>query len=141
VARTRGRTQDTLPPHRLILDRGAVIALARQDQRARAVLTAAWEAGVEVAVPSLVVAETTRGSARDAGVNRVLHAVGKVTAADEATGRLAGSLLGAAGSIGTVDAIVVASAIAMGGGVVLTGDADDLRALASRHPEVVVQPL
>jgi len=140
MARTRRRTQDP-PPQRLILDSGAVIALSRNDQRARAALAAAWEAGVEVSIPSLVVAETVRGSAKDAPVNRVIKAVGEVRPADEGTGRVAGGLLGAARSNSTVDAVVVASAIELGGGVVLTGDPDDLEALANGHPEVVVRTL
>ena len=140
MARTRRRTQDP-PPQRLILDSGAVIALSRNDQRARATLAAAWEAAVEVSIPSLVVAETVRGSAKDAPVNRVIKAVGEVRPADEGTGRVAGGLLGAARSNSTVDAVVVASAIELGGGVVLTGDPDDLEALANGHPEVVVRTL
>jgi predicted nucleic acid-binding protein len=140
MARTRRRPQGR-PPQRLILDSGAVIALSRNDTRARAALAAAWEAGVEVSIPSLVVAETVRGSAKDAPVNRVIRSVGEVTAADETTGRVAGALLGAATSDSTVDAVVVASAIDLGGGVILTGDPTDLEALACGHPEVVVQRL
>src|SRR6266568_618233 len=48
------------------------------DQRARAVLAAAREAGVQVSIPSVVVAETVRGVAEDAPVNQVLKAVGEV---------------------------------------------------------------
>jgi len=59
-------------------------------------VAAAREAGVEMSIPSVVVAETVRGSARDAKVNRVIKAVGEVTALDEDTGRVAGALLGAA---------------------------------------------
>ena len=70
------------PPHRNV--------------RARATVAAAREAGVEMSIPSVVVAETVRGSARDAKVNRVIKAVGEVTALDEDTGRVAGALLGAA---------------------------------------------
>jgi predicted nucleic acid-binding protein len=140
MARSRRRTQAP-PPQRLILDSGAVIALSRNDLRARAALTAAREAGVEVSIPSVVIAETVRGSAKDASVNRVIKAVGEVTSADESTGREAGTLLGAAHSTSTVDALVVASAIEAGGGVVLTGDPDDLEPLASRHPEVVIRAL
>jgi predicted nucleic acid-binding protein len=140
MARTRRRPQGR-PPQRLILDSGAVIALSRNDTRARAALAAAWEAGVEVSIPSLVVAETVRGSAKDAPVNRVIRSVGEVTAADETTGRVAGALLGAATSDSTVDAVIVASAIDLGGGVILTGDPTDLEALACGHPEVVVQRL
>ena len=139
MARSRRRSQ--APPQRLILDSGAVIALSRNDQRARAMLATAREAGVEVAIPSVVVAETVRGSARDASVNRVIKAVGEVTAADEKTGRAAGALLGAARSTSTVDALVVASAIELGGGVVLTADPDDLVSLAGDHSEVVVRAL
>ena len=69
MASSRRRVKAT-PPTRLILDSGAVIALSRNDQRARAALAAAWEAGVEVSIPSVVVAETVRGSAKDAPVNR-----------------------------------------------------------------------
>jgi predicted nucleic acid-binding protein len=140
MARSRRRTQAP-PPQRLILDSGAVIALSRNDLRARATLAAAREAGVEVSIPSVVVAETVRGSAKDPPVNRVIKAVGEVTAADERTGRDAGALLGAARSTSTVDALVVASAIELGGGVVLTGDLDDLEPLASGHPEVVISSL
>ncbi len=140
MARTRRRTQ-TPPPQRLILDSGAVIALSRNDLRARATLAAAREAGVEVSIPSVVIAETVRGSAKDAKVNRVIKSVGEVTAPDEDTGRVAGVLLGAARSTSTIDALVVASAIELGGGIVLTGDPEDLEPLAEGHPEVVISPL
>jgi predicted nucleic acid-binding protein len=140
MARTRRRTR-TAPPPRLILDSGAVIALSRNDQRARATLAAAREVGVEVSIPSVVVAETLRGSAKDASVNRVIKAVGEVTAADEGTGRVAGTLLGAARSTATIDALVVASAIDLGGAVVFTSDPDDLVPLADGHSEVVISSL
>jgi predicted nucleic acid-binding protein len=140
MARNRRRTKAP-PPQRLILDSGAVIALSRNDLRARAMLAAAREAGVEVSIPSVVVAETVRGAANDAKVNRVITSVGEVTAPDERTGRLAGALLGAARSTSTIDALVVASAIERGGAVVLTGDPDDLGSLAEAHPEVVISSL
>lgn len=139
MARTRRR--QAAPPQRLILDSGAVIGLSRGDLRARAELTAAWEAGADVSVPSLVVAETVRGSATDAPVNRILKAVGDVTVAGERTARLAGGLLSSARSDATVDAVVVATAVQAGGAVILTGDQDDLEALASGHPDVLVRPL
>jgi predicted nucleic acid-binding protein len=130
------------PAHRLILDAGAVIALARQDIRARAALTAAWEVGADVIVPAVVVAETVRGhGARDAPVNRVLNAVGNIAPATEDRARTAGALLARAKSNATVDALVVAEVVQRGGGVVLTGDVADLEALAGSHAEVVIQPL
>ena len=129
------------PPQRLILDAGALIALSRSDARARAVLAAAVEAGADVTIPAVVVAETVRGVAADAPVHRVVKAVGDVDIATEAIGRTAGRLLGEAGSSSTIDAIVVATAVEAAGAVILTGDPDDLGALASRHREVVVQAL
>lgn len=128
-------------PQRLILDSGAVIALARGDQRARAFLARALELGVPVEIPVVVVAETVRGGPRDAPVHRVLNAVGSVPDAREIHGRTAGQLLGEARSSETVDALVVAHAVVAGGAHVLTGDREDLERLAAPHPEVWVQAL
>jgi predicted nucleic acid-binding protein len=123
-------------PARLILDSGAVIALARRDQRALAFLARALELDVQVEIPVAVVAETIRGGPRDAPVNRVLKAVGSVPAALEIHGRIAGELMGRAGSAATVDALVVAQAVEAGGAHVLTGDRKDLARLAASHPQV-----
>lgn len=128
-------------PERLILDSGAVIALSRGDQRARAFIARALEVGAPVEVPVVVVAETLRGGARDAPVHRVLKAVDAVPEIHEEHGRTAGKLLGAAKSTATVDALVVAQAVLAGGAHVLTGDVDDLERLAAPHPEVWIQRL
>jgi predicted nucleic acid-binding protein len=135
------RTRRQAPPQRLILDAGAVFALSRADVRARATLAAAVEARAEVSIPAVVVAETVRGAAADAPVNRVLKAVGEVDVVGETIGRTAGCLLGEAGSNATVDAVVVATAVEAGAAVVLTGDPDDLRALAAGRREVVIESL
>lgn len=138
----RRRQTQSPPAFRLILDSGAVIALSRRDDRARAALAAAWEVGAQVSIPAVVVAETVRGSGpRDAAVNRVITAVGDVGVTDETTGRVAGSLLGTARSDATVDALVVADAIERGGGVILTGNPDNLERLAEGHSEVVIEVL
>jgi predicted nucleic acid-binding protein len=137
VARVRRQA----PPPHLILDAGAVIGLSRADVRARAALAAALEAGADVSVPAVVVAETVREGPADAPVNRVLKAVGGIDVADEAIGRTAGRLLGRAGSAATVDAIVVATAIEAGGAVILTGDAGDLGRLAADDQRVTIEPL
>ena len=71
----------------------------------------------------------------------MLKAVDAVPEATEALGRTAGRLLGKAGSTATVDALVVAQAVTVGGAHVLTGDAGDLEPLASPHPEVWIQRL
>ena len=74
-------------------------------------------------------------------MNRVLTAIGHVAPLDEASGRLAGGLSGSTRSSATVDALVVATAVVAGGAVVLTGDPDDLRRLAERHAEVIIESL
>ncbi len=131
-----------IAPQRLILDSGAVIALSRGDQRARAFVARAIELGAEVEVPVVVVAETVRGGGpRDAPVNRVLKAIDAVPVATESLGRTAGRLLGQAKSALTIDALVVAQAAAAGGAHVLTGDPDDLEPLAAPHPEIWIQRL
>lgn len=132
---------DRQAPKRLILDSGAVLALARGDQRTRAFLARALELKVLVETPVVVVAETLRGEARDAPVHRVLKAVGAVPEAREVHGRIAGRLLGAARSAATVDALVVAHAVAAGGAQILTGDREDLEKLAAPHAEVWIHPL
>jgi predicted nucleic acid-binding protein len=132
----RPRLQGNRPPQRLILDSGAVIALARGDGRARAYLARALELEATVEIPVVVVAETIRGRPQDAPVNRVLKAVGSVPEAHEVHGRSAGRLLGASRSIATVDALVVAQAVEAAGAHILTEDRKDLERLATRHPEV-----
>jgi predicted nucleic acid-binding protein len=128
-------------PRRLILDAGAVVALARGDQRALAFLARALELNVQVEVPVMVVAEVVRGGPGNAPVNRILKAVGSVPAAREVHGRVAGELLGRARSAATVDALVVAQAVEAGGADVLTGDRKDLARLAASHPEVRLHPV
>ncbi len=137
MARSRRRVPFSAQ-ERLILDSGAVLALASGDHRARAFLRRALELGAEVEVPVVVVAETVRDQAEDAPVNRILKAVGSVPAAQEQHGRIAGRLLGQARSASTVDALVVAHAIGRGGGLVLTGDLEDLSRLAAPYSEVVI---
>jgi predicted nucleic acid-binding protein len=138
VARRRTTTPS---PARLILDAGAVIALARNDPRARAFVRRAVELDAEVRVPVVVLAETLRGTQRDAGVDRVLNAVSHTVSIGEAVGRRAGGLLGRARRSDTVDAIVVAEAIEAGGAAILTGDADDLAALANGERTVTIHAL
>lgn len=126
-------------PSRLILDSGAVIALARGDDRTRAFLARAVEDGIEVLVPSVVIAETVRGRGpRDAPVNRVLSSVDRFPEVDEAVARVAGHLLGSARSDETIDALVIATTLHVGGGRILTGDPGDLKKLAGRRPGIAI---
>lgn len=132
------RTRRTLPPQRLILDAGAVIGLSRGDHSIRAFLRRSIELDIPVEIPVVVVAETVRGTDRDAPVNRVLKAVGDVPETTPAVGRRAGRLLGETGSSATIDALVVAHAVEAGGGAILTSDAKDLSRLSEAHPEVQI---
>lgn len=133
------RSRRSPPPSLLILDSGAVIALARGEERARAFLHRAVELEAWVEVPVVVLAETTRGTDRDAAVNRVVKAVGAVPDTSETVGRRAGALLGRAPERGVADALVVAHAVEAGGGLILTSDPGDLGVLASGHPGVWIE--
>lgn len=126
---------------RLVLDSGAVIALARNDVRARSVLTAAWESGARVSIPVVVLAETVRGRPEDAPINRVIKAVGDFIDATERDGRSAGHLLADTGMSSTVDAIIVACTDRVRGGSILTGDSGDLQRLAAQNPAITIVPL
>lgn len=130
------RTKKPIAPCCLILDAGAVIGWARGDQRARAMLFRALELGVDVRIPTSVLAETLRGGPRDAPIHRVRAAI-DVFPQTEKVARLAGVLLGRTRGKNTVDALVAAEAI-VGGADVLTSDPEDLTALLSGHPELSV---
>ena len=134
---------------RLILDSGAIIALSRREDRARALVAAALELEIPVIIPAPVIAETTRGTNADAVIDRVLRWMlrgsGVLAPIGEREARVAGRLLRQLGRAyaghnpPTVDAMLVAVAVVRGGGILLTGDADDLQALAARNPEVRVR--
>jgi len=126
---------------RLVLDSGAVIALARNDARARSVLQAAWESGAQVSIPVVVLAETVRGRPDDAPVNRIVKAVGDFIDVTAPDGRSAGHLLGDTGVASTIDAIVIASTDRTGGGAILTGDPHDLRRLTEHNASIDILPL
>jgi len=125
---------------RLILDSGAVIALASGNERARRFVRRAISARAAVIVPAVVVAETTRGGPRDATVNRVIKTVEDVAPVTEDVAREAGRLLaGARTSNATMDALVVAAAARRESTIILTGDIDDITALAANYPHVRVE--
>jgi predicted nucleic acid-binding protein len=124
----------------LVLDAGAVIALARGNLAVRRFINEAARAQTPVLVPAVVVAETIRGRGpRDAPVERALAKAREVLAADDAIARIAGALLAAARSDATIDAIVVAHALQLGGAVVMTSDPDDLRSLAPHGSDVWIR--
>ena len=122
---------------RLILDSGAVIALAALDVRARAFVARAVKERTTLIIPAVVIAETTRGTARDAAVNRVINQVDEISLVTEAVARQAGRLLATTGGNPTVDALIAAEAV-LGNAAILTGDPDDLSALVADYPQIRV---
>lgn len=88
-------------------------------------------------VPSVVLAESvSRRQHTDALVNRFLKTCEIVERVPEGLARRAAALRASAGRGSAVDAIVVA--MAEPGGTVLTGDTNDLGALASHARDVEV---
>jgi len=129
-----------------VLDAEALSALARaagrRGEEVRAALEAARRLRREAIVPAVVLAELYRGG----GHNHIVDAcLSRDTAllvrdTDRSLARLVGGVLAAAkrGSQDLADAHVVACAVEAGGGVVLTGDPDDLTLLALSYPHVTV---
>jgi predicted nucleic acid-binding protein len=128
----------------MVLDSEGLWAVARNDNEdARAALAASAQAGVPVLVPTAVLAETLFGDGRDVRANQVLKKL-QVVPLTEAIARSAAQLKRLAGMTGvaaTIDAIVVATSAAAGGGIVLTSDVDDIRNIAERIPNVRIRPV
>ncbi len=123
----------------IVLDAGAVTAFAHPNQRRRERLIALRQATDQpFIVPTTVVAEVVTGvGPRDAHVNRLLQGC-EIIPLTELVARRAAALRHRARRGSVVDASVVATAEIRGGGVVLTGDLGDLRALTARSPIVSV---
>ena len=112
-------------------------------------MAAALELELPIIIPAPVIAETTRGTNAYAVIERVLRwalrGSGIVAAIGEREARVAGRLLRQMGDAyaghdpPTVDAMIVAVAVARGGGILLTSDPDDLQALAASNPKVRVR--
>jgi predicted nucleic acid-binding protein len=134
----------------LILDTEALSALARphedpvRHQRVRAALRSAQRREQPVRVPSAVLVELYRRAGTDEPIDRELsRRFARVVTTGVRIARIAGHLLArhGAGSEMAIDALVVATAIRLGGGLILTHDPDDLRALAADHPNVSIAPI
>jgi len=132
----------------LVLDAEAVSSLARPRgttfREVHAALEAARRMQRDVVTPAVVLAELYRGPRRNQVVDACLsRETGiRVRDTDRSFARYVGGVLAAAGagSGNMADAHVVAAAVEAGGGVVLTGDADDLTRLAASYPNVHVAP-
>lgn len=123
----------------LVLDAGGVSRLAERSSRGAALLTVLRREGLwPPVVPSVVLVESLSGRPdRDAGTNRFLKICDVVEDLPETVVRRAAALRHQARRGSAVDAVVVASAEP--GGIVLTGDLGDLRALAARADRVTVE--
>lgn len=121
------------------MDSGGVSYLARRTQDAVAAIRALVRDGSwPPLVPSVVLVESTTGRQRtDAAVNRLLKTCDVREDLPASLARRAGELRHVARRGSAVDAIVVASAEP--GGVVLSGDSDDLGALASHADAVRIE--
>lgn len=125
VARaTRGVTFDT----------GVLIALERRHAGALALLRACSLSRASITIPAAVVAEWWRGT------HTALLESGVLEALTPALAKRAGELLAETGGSNAVDATVVASA-AQRGDIVVTGDGEDLRELASAVDGLTIEDL
>ena len=104
-------------------------------------MRAAQYRGELVRVPSAALVELYRGQGTDEAIDLELaRGYARVITTGVRIARLAGHLLATidAGSEMAIDALVVATAIRLGGGLVLTHDADDLERLAAGYANVRV---
>jgi predicted nucleic acid-binding protein len=121
-----GRVRAARGRDRLILDAGALIALARGDTRARAVIELALDEGLLIQVPTPVLAQVHRGGRNHASSDRLLQSVDEFLATTERIARDSGELLGKAGLSDAIDAIVAAEALDGAPAAVLTSDPVDI---------------
>ncbi len=127
---------DALPrSRRLILDSGAILALARGDGDTRAALDRARREGYVVVIPTPVLAQVHRGGRDPAWVDRVVSRVDALLPTAVPVARRAGELLARSGTSDAVDAIVAAEALQSIPALILTSDPDDLTRLVVGEPE------
>jgi predicted nucleic acid-binding protein len=118
---------------RIVLDSGALSAIAEEKGFARAKFRKALAGGAIAAIPTVVLAETATGNGvRDARINRVAKGC-DIVDLTETVARSAAALRYRKPECGVADAIVVATADAMHGSAIFTSDPDDLRALAAER--------
>lgn len=107
-------------------------------------MRSAQQRGEPVRIPSVVLVELYRGAGADEAIDRELQrGYARVITTGARTARVAGHALAriGAGSEMTVDALVVATAVRLGGGLVVTHDPSDLERLAAGHPNVRIAAL
>ena len=130
----------------LVLDSEALSSLARQRgprfREVRAALEAARRLNRDVITPAVILAELYRGGGHNQVVDSCLsrETYIDVRETDRDFARYVGGVLAAAraDSSDMADAHAVATAVESGGGVILTGDEDDLKRLSASYPNVHV---
>lgn len=128
-----GRRQAPDVPDRLILDAGALIALARGDVQTRAFIERLLLDEVIVEVPAPVLAQVHRGGRERAKTDRALRWIDRYVPTSERTARDAGELLARSGLSDAIDAIVAAEALVGTPAVILTSDAEDIGRLVDAN--------
>jgi predicted nucleic acid-binding protein len=111
----------------IVYDAGALVAADKGDRKLWAAFAAATVDGRPVVVPAPVVTQAWRGWRTQAQLAKLLSSC-RILPADESVARAAGVLLGSAGTKDAVDAIVVATAVALHAGIV-TSDVGDITRL------------
>jgi predicted nucleic acid-binding protein len=128
----------------LVLDAEALSSFARQRgprfAEVRAALEAARRLHRDVVTPAVILAELYRGPGHNQVIDSCLSRDSwiRVRNTDRSFARYVGGVLAAArtDSSHLADAHAVATAVEAGGGVVLTGDEDDLQLLAAPYPNI-----
>ena len=126
---------------KIALDSGALIALSRGNENARALLERWTRAGVETVLPCPGLAETLRGKPSDAVMHWIINSrISAITVlpvtedaacdAGERIGRTARKNV-------TVDAMIVAVAIAYGAREIITSDPADIGPLGGTDFSVI----
>ena len=126
---------------RSVLDSGAVTWLAESSKRTAAVVIGLRRRGLwPPLIPSAVLIECLTGdNRRDVAVNRLIRTCDIAAELPRALARRSAILRTAARRGSAVDALLVATAEP--GGLVLTGDPDDLRPLAASAINVTVRAI
>jgi predicted nucleic acid-binding protein len=119
-------------------DTGMLVALERRKRRATDAFRAIVRRGSLPVVPAVVYAEWWRGRS---DIREEILAAVVVEDMPPLLCRAAGVALGSVRGATLADAVVMASAALRGGGVVYTGDLDDLRRLQRHFPTVHVLPV
>ena len=114
----------------IVVDSGAATAFAQGNKKIRVTVEKALRAGIPLAVPTIVIAESTTGTARDALMNRFLKNCSLIELGERAA-RDAAALRYACRGASVADTIVVATADAFSKAIIYTTDPDDLKPLAA----------